>query len=563
MASHVGNINNYYSYGSTQAPINFYSEDFIAGFTGGGSNRMSVVRRFFCLFVTFDLVFVGLLWVICVVINGENIYKALDEQVLNYNIETSLFDVVGAAGIRFIMLIFFYGMVQINHWIIIALTTTLSCGFLIVKVFYFIWPSNQPVFQVLLIICSFVISWFECWFLDSRVIPQEDYSRTLSTMLQSSTPDSRTPLLPHFLNSLRVGSIIQGPESSRNFYSPAESDDEDEEFKHLGLETVQKAYELLESSNWKIEKVTGSNDSISTCSRSVGRVYKLSGKVNYPPKKLLQELFYNIENFPSWNPTLLESKIIRKIDSNTDIAYSVSASGGGGIVKSRDFVNLRCWKLIRNSKVVENYNINSSISKFSFKSHSSDGDNENSSDDEDNDNHNKSNNENRKKSFNVVNEKSLKKSASVDNVINGVNNEESNEPFHLSKSLGAKEIITSEDDEPYSDAQTDIQNDSSDAVDNLENCIFVSAAMSIDYALYPATNKYVRGDNLISCWAMRHVPNEPENCIFEWLMCIDLKGSLPKYVLNAAFTSLMTDYMIHLRSRIQQLNDENSNNQCA
>ena len=255
---------------------------------------------------------------------------------------------------------------------------------------------------------------------------------------------------------------------------------------------------------------------------------------------------------------------MQKIDSNTDIAYSVSASGGGGLVKSRDFVNLRCWKLIRNSQVVENYNINSSISKISLKAHSSDGDNENSTDDEDNDNQNNNkNNENRKKAFKVVNEKPLKKSASVDNVINGVNNDESDKQFHLSKSLGAKEIIVSEDDEPYSDAQTDIQNDNVDAVDNLENCIFVSAAMSIDYTLYPPTSKYIRGDNVVSCWAMRHVPNEPENCIFEWLMCIDLKGSLPKYVLNAAFTSLMTDYMVHLRSRIQQLNDENRNTESA
>lgn len=165
-------------------PINFYSEDFIAGFTGNNqqNQRMSVVRRFFCLFVTFDLVFVSLLWVICVVINGENIYKALDEQVLHYSIETSLFDVVIAAGIRFALLIFFYGFIKMNHWIIIALTTTFSCAFLIFKVFWYIWPSSQqPVFQVLLIICSFVISWFEAWFLDSRVIPQEEYSRTLSS----------------------------------------------------------------------------------------------------------------------------------------------------------------------------------------------------------------------------------------------------------------------------------------------------------------------------------------------------------------------------------------------
>jgi hypothetical protein len=74
---------------------------------------------------------------------------------------------------------------------------------------------------------------------------------------------------------------------------------------------VQKAYDLLESGNWKVEKVTSANDTISTTTRTIGKVYKLTAKVNYSPKKLLQELFYNIETVPEWNPTLLESKIIR------------------------------------------------------------------------------------------------------------------------------------------------------------------------------------------------------------------------------------------------------------
>lgn len=74
---------------------------------------------------------------------------------------------------------------------------------------------------------------------------------------------------------------------------------------------MQKAYDLLESGNWKVEKVTSANDTISTTTRTIGKVYKLTAKVNYSPKKLLQELFYNIETVPEWNPTLLESKIIR------------------------------------------------------------------------------------------------------------------------------------------------------------------------------------------------------------------------------------------------------------
>lgn len=75
---------------------------------------------------------------------------------------------------------FFYGMLQIDHWFVVAITTTVSCGFLITKVFYFEWPASQQPFEVFLIIIAFVISWFEAWFLDSRMIPQEEYSRTVT-----------------------------------------------------------------------------------------------------------------------------------------------------------------------------------------------------------------------------------------------------------------------------------------------------------------------------------------------------------------------------------------------
>lgn len=107
---------------------------------------MSAVRRFFCLFVTFDVLFIGFLWIISVVvrikcpimsicpitytsylqITGENIYKALDEQVAHYTIYTSLFDVVVIAIIRFLVLIFFYGVLSSSHWIYIAVNCVYS-----------------------------------------------------------------------------------------------------------------------------------------------------------------------------------------------------------------------------------------------------------------------------------------------------------------------------------------------------------------------------------------------------------------------------------------------------
>lgn len=71
------------------------------------------------------------------------------------------------------------------------------------------------------------------------------------------------------------------------------------------------AYELLESTSWKVEKVTASEDIIYTSDKSFGKVYKLKAKVDYSPKKLLRELFYNIESISEWNSTVLESKIIK------------------------------------------------------------------------------------------------------------------------------------------------------------------------------------------------------------------------------------------------------------
>lgn len=53
------------------SPFNLLSEDFIAGYMDEG--RMSVVRRFFCLFVTFDVVFISLLWIICVMVRTSDL----------------------------------------------------------------------------------------------------------------------------------------------------------------------------------------------------------------------------------------------------------------------------------------------------------------------------------------------------------------------------------------------------------------------------------------------------------------------------------------------------------
>ena len=68
--------------------------------------------------------------------------------------------------------------------------------------------------------------------------------------------------------------------------------------------------------------------------------------MNISPKLLLEELFYKIEQVPTWNPTLVDCRTIQPIDEHTDISYQVCAEAGGGVVSTRDFVNIRHWGVV-------------------------------------------------------------------------------------------------------------------------------------------------------------------------------------------------------------------------
>ena len=109
---------------------------------------------------------------------------------------------------------------------------------------------------------------------------------------------------------------------------------QDEEYLQMGLDCIRKAYELLESPDWKVEKVNKKGDTIRSKQKDkLGKIFRmtvsvwhvlhvkfkeilqstfiLQARIKYPAKELLQELFYKIEEVPKWNPTLLESRIVR------------------------------------------------------------------------------------------------------------------------------------------------------------------------------------------------------------------------------------------------------------
>ena len=114
---------------------------------------------------------------------------------------------------------------------------------------------------------------------------------------------------------------------------------------------------------WKLEKKLDNGDMVQVKTVKGKKLFKLTGYVRMSPRKLLEELFYKIEEVPRWNPTLTDCRIIQPIDQFTDISYQVSqsvslrnrqsklglqvcAEAGGGVVSTRDFVNLRHWALM-------------------------------------------------------------------------------------------------------------------------------------------------------------------------------------------------------------------------
>ncbi|KAM4688700.1 STARD3 N-terminal-like protein [Discoglossus pictus] len=188
----------------------------LESYEGSTKKGISDVRRTFCLFTTFDLLFVTLLWIIELNVNG-GIMTRLQNEVLQYDYYYSFFDIFVLAFFRFNVLILAYAIFRLRHWWPVAVTTAITCAFLLVKVILSKLFS-QGAFGYVLPIMSFILAWIEAWFLDFKVLPQEAEEENRLLMIRSVS--ERASLLP------------PPPMSEGQFYSPPESiADSDEEYE--------------------------------------------------------------------------------------------------------------------------------------------------------------------------------------------------------------------------------------------------------------------------------------------------------------------------------------------
>ncbi|XP_053309653.1 stAR-related lipid transfer protein 3 [Spea bombifrons] len=309
---------------------------------------ISDVRRTFCLFVTFDLLFVSLLWII--ELNTNNgIKKNLELEVLSYTFGTSFFDIFLLAVFRFSVLLLGYAVLRLRHWWVIAITTLVTSAFLIAKVIMSQLLSRGA-FGFVLPIVSFVLAWLETWFLDFKVLTQEAEEERWYTAAQAAA--IRPP-------SLYPGAMSEGGQ----FYSPPESfagsdnefdddedavgrravTDQDREYVRQGKEAMDVVDQIIgQEVNWRFEKSNDAGDAVYTFEIPFhGKTYVLKALMQCPAETVYQEVILQPEKMVLWNRTVANCQILQRVDDNTLVSYDVSAAAAGGVVSPRDFVNVR------------------------------------------------------------------------------------------------------------------------------------------------------------------------------------------------------------------------------
>ncbi|NXJ16618.1 STAR protein, partial [Odontophorus gujanensis] len=78
----------------------------------------------------------------------------------------------------------------------------------------------------------------------------------------------------------------------------------------------------------------------------------------------------------------------------------------------------------------------------------------------------------------------------------------------------------------------------------------VLAGMSTTHGAMPEQQGFVRAENGPTCMVLRPLPGSPSQTRLTWLLSIDLKGWLPKAVINQVLSQTQVDFARHLRQRM-------------
>ena len=100
---------------------------------------------------------------------------------------------------------------------------------------------------------------------------------------------------------------------------------------------LETAAHLTEEDDWNEEMVEEEVEIKSKINKEGRKLFLCTATVN-DPTKVLEAKLMDIDNLPSWNSTVTESRVLKNLKKNVFVTYQVTAEGGGGLVSARDFV---------------------------------------------------------------------------------------------------------------------------------------------------------------------------------------------------------------------------------
>uniref|UniRef100_A0A671MVA3 StAR-related lipid transfer protein 3 n=1 Tax=Sinocyclocheilus anshuiensis TaxID=1608454 RepID=A0A671MVA3_9TELE len=335
----IASLNASYSQASLSLPSPYYPP-----LPPGERKAFSDVRRTFCLFVTFDLLFITLLWIIELNIS-KSIWTSLENEVVNYNFKSSFFDIFLLAVFRFLCLQLGYAAFRLRHWWVIAITTLVTSAFLIAKV---IWSDlfSQNAFGYVLPITSFVVAWLETWFLDFKVLTQEAEDERVYLAAVNAACEPAPLFCPRPVSDGQFYSLPESLAGSDEDLDEGlgrkELTEQDKQFIRQGREAMAVVEQILtQEENWKFEK-TILGDAVYTLEIPChGKTFILKALLQCSAELVYQEVILQPEKMVQWNRTVSVCQILQRVDDNTMVSYDVSAGAAGGVVSPRDFVNVR------------------------------------------------------------------------------------------------------------------------------------------------------------------------------------------------------------------------------
>jgi len=123
-------------------------------------------------------------------------------------------------------------------------------------------------------------------------------------------------------------------------------------YRDVGVAMAKTGMRLYGDGNWTGKWILSAEDdkhgdkSYYMKTEDIGRVVAVETTINADISTIFREAWNNVEKSPDFVPSMQEYKVLTDISDHTRLVYTVAREAFGGLVSSRDFVNVNTWRII-------------------------------------------------------------------------------------------------------------------------------------------------------------------------------------------------------------------------